>query len=149
MTSSNRNFVTLAEFLELAIGFEAASAEFYRAVRALVPEGDETTRELLNLLIREETEHRKRLQQFKAGDAHTQMLQFSPELSLSMPALPDEPPGLDACIAIGLVREQKSVEVYTNAASMTSGAFRELLQGLAAFERQHVEKLRSLQRFFQ
>ena len=149
MTNFKQNFVTIEEFLQLAIRFEADSAEFYRTMKGLVAEEDDTTQELLNLLIREETEHQKRLQKFEVGNEQTSLLQFPPSLSFSMPALPAESPSLDECIAIGLAREKKSVEVYSNAAAMTTGKFQQLLTGLATFERQHVEKLLSLQRFFQ
>lgn len=149
MTNSKQNFVTIAEFLELTMQFEADSAEFYTAMKQMVSPEDTTTQELLNLLIREENEHRNTLRRYDIGPASDSLLQFPPSFSFSMPGLPEESPGLEACIEIGLLRERKSVEIYTNAAAMTTGDFQRLLQGLAVFEQRHVEKLSSLQRFFQ
>lgn len=148
MINSNQNFVTIDEFLKMAIQFEADSAAFYQAMKQLARD-DQQTQDLLDLLVREEQEHKKRLQQFDAGNDRTSVLQFPPSLSLAMPALPAEPPDVEECIEIGLARERKSVAIYENAASMVTGNFQQLLTGLANFEKQHVEKLLSLQRFFQ
>lgn len=147
MTNSDQNFITIEEFLQLAVQFEADSAKFYKDLKERV--SDEQTRELLKLLAIEEEHHKKTLQEVDLKKDTTSLLQFPPSFSLSMPAIPDETPELDECIEIGLAREQKSVEIYENAATMVSGNFQQLLTGLANFERQHVEKLLSLKRFFQ
>ena len=142
MTNSEKNFVTIEEFINIAIQFEIDSAEFYRGTREQVT--DENAREVLILLEKEEIGHQKTLIKFDIGEEKHGILQFPPSLSLSMPEIESETPEMDAILEIGLARERKAVEIYENAASMVSGKFRDLLVGLANFEKQHVEKLRSL-----
>ena len=72
------------------------------------------------------------------------VLQSAPELSLSMPD-PSEKPDFRELLQVAIAREEKSARIYRMTADMTVGAFRQLLEGLAAFEEEHERKLRGLQ----
>ena len=142
MTNSEKNFVTIGEFITIAVQFEIDSAAFYRAMQPQVTQ--ENAREVLRLLEKEEVKHQEVLRKFDVGKDQHSLLQFPPSLSLSMPKMTTETPGLDEILNVGIAREQKTVEIYEHTAGMVSGQFRELLTGLANFERLHEEKLRSL-----
>jgi len=73
------------------------------------------------------------------------MIQFAPELSLSMPS-PPENPGFAEMLRLAIAREEKSARIYRVAAEMTVAGFRELLEGLAGFEEEHERRLRGLQK---
>lgn len=143
MTNSSHNFITLEEFINVAFQFEVESAKFYRGLQKQVTRED--VREILILLEKEEIKHQKILKEFDFGKDKDSMLQFLPSLSLSMPEMTTDTPGVNDIIELGIARERKAAEIYEHAASMLSGHFRELLEGLAIFERQHEERLLGLQ----
>lgn len=147
MTHSGKNFVTIEEFIHIAIQFEIDSAEFYRGMQEQV--SNKNAREVLILLEKEERKHQQILREFPIKEEDKDaILQFPPSLSLSMPDVPSEISEVDEIIAVGVERERKSVEIYQKAADMVSGKFKELLTGLANFEKQHEEKLLGLQALF-
>jgi rubrerythrin len=143
MTSSRKSYATIQEFIHQAVQFETESAEFYQDLKERVH--DAQAQELLDRLAKEEMSHQKTLQAF-AGRGSSGILQFPPNMSSLMPPIPSEPPEFDACVRLALDREKKSIEIYENAAGMVTGDFRDILQGLANFERQHVAAIMRLKR---
>ncbi len=142
MINSKKNFVTIEEFVQLAIQFGENSADFYSKMQALVK--NESARKLLKLLEKEEMKHVNILKEFTVKEDKDSVLQFLPSFLRSMPAMKSEHPEMEEIIEVVIERERKAVEIYENTASMVSGNFKELLIGLARFERQHEEKLRRL-----
>jgi rubrerythrin len=147
MTSSDEGgYLDVNEFLKLVIGFERAAALFYRELR----EKHEKTgvKSLLEMLEAEELKHAKVLMEFeKTGEAEG-YIQFPPEILLSMPPADDPDLGIDELMDIAIERERRAALIYENAASMMSGSFKELLEGLAAFEKEHEEKLQSFRSYY-
>ena len=146
MATSSKSYVTIQEFIQHAMQFEADSAQFYQDLKERVH--DSQAQELLDMLAKEEITHQKILQEAK-GRGSRGILQFSPNLSSLMPPVPSEQPGFDECVRLALDREKRSIEIYENAAGMVRGDFREILQGLANFERQHVARVMQLKRMLQ
>ncbi|MBD3308081.1 hypothetical protein GF348_16985 [candidate division KSB3 bacterium] len=145
MPNSHKTYTSIPEFLELAIQFEVDSAHFYEALQQKV--SNPQAQDVLEMLAKEEVQHQQTLQAYEVKDK-SGFLQFAPSLTALMPPVPEELPGVDECLTLALAREQKSVEIYENTAGMTTGDFREILLGLANFERQHIEKVTMLKRSF-
>jgi len=147
MTSSREgSYLSVKEFLELVIQFESDAAQFYRELREKLER--EEVRELLTILEGEEVRHETVLRDFKqAGDVEG-FIQFPPETELSMPAVPDPDTGVDELIDIAIERERRAFLIYKNAATVTAGSFKGLLEGLAAFEKEHEEKLKSFKSYY-
>jgi rubrerythrin len=137
-----KTYVTMRQLMELAIQFEMDSAAFYRRMRSMSSEAP--VRELLQTLEEEEKDHERILRGYTPPQNEELRLQFAPELTLSMPAL-----GRDTDFAgmlmLAIERERRSVDMYADAAGRTMGEFRELLENLASFEREHERKLQRLQ----
>ena len=74
--------------------------------------------------------------------------QFPPDIELSMPAVNTNNPDMEELINIALKREARSVSIYQHSSDMVSGELKELLQGLATFEREHVERVKSLKNYY-
>lgn len=146
INSSITNFVTIEEFLQLAISFEVQSAQFYRELQKTATADDAI--ELLRLLEQQEIEHEKVLRNYAIEEDLDSLLQFPPSLALSMPQLSSKAPDFDEMLSIAIEREKRSAAIYERAADMVSGDFGKLLTGLSLFERAHEEKLRSLQSFY-
>jgi rubrerythrin len=146
MTNSSQNFMTLEEFIKFAIQKEIEAAQFYGRLYKQATRAE--TREVALLLEKEEVKHQKVLREFDIGANKGGFLQFPPSFSLSMPDITSENPGVDEIIEIAIARERKAVEIYGKVADMVSGKFKQLLIGLTNFEKQHVEKLLSLQALF-
>ena len=142
MTSSNRNYLSARELIALAVDFEQESAEFYRNIQEY--QLDESTRQLAELLEKQEWSHRKMLQEYDISDTE-EYLQFPPEFSLAMPALEKENPTLEELLALAIEREIMAKEIYQNSAAQTKGSLKDLLHGLAVFEEEHESRLKSLQ----
>ncbi|MCP4396918.1 MAG: ferritin family protein [bacterium] len=141
MTSSRKSYATIQEFIQQAAQFEAESAAFYKDLKERIH--DAQARELLDRLAKDELAHQKTLEAYE-GREHSGILQFPPNLSSLMPPIPSEQPAFDECVRLALDREKKSIEIYENAAKMVTGDFRDILQGLADFERQHVAAIMKL-----
>jgi len=139
---SSGSYLNMEQFMRLAIEFEADSAEFYRSMQR--PELDAEVLELLRRLEREERQHERVLRDYETDRSDPVVLQFAPELSLSMPD-PSEKPDFRELLQVAIAREEKSARIYRMTADMTVGAFRQLLEGLAAFEEEHERRLRGLQ----
>lgn len=143
MTSSGPGgYLTIDEFLQLAILFETEAAEFYNSLQKSVTSSD--VRELLETLEDEENEHERILRGCKVTVDPNITLQLPASLSLSMPEPESETPDFGEMLSVAIEREIRSREIYENAADLVSGNFKELLAGLAHFEREHEEKLRHL-----
>ena len=136
------DYVDMRQFMDLAIQFEVESAEFYAKMHIGVEE--RSVQELLTTLEAEEKDHGRILKEFEAPKDSDSILQFAPELSLSMP-MPKGDPNFAEMLSVAIKREHASAEIYRRASERTSGAFKELLEGLAVFEEEHEQKLRSLQ----
>lgn len=150
MTSSRPgggSTVDVAGLLALAVGFEVESAELYEGLVPGAPPGP--VRELLELLGRQEREHVRILEEFRPPGGVKGLLQFAPELSLSMPPRPLAATGLEQTLGWALERERATAAIYGAAAGAAgAGPVRGLLEGLARFEQEHVERLVSLQRYY-
>jgi len=140
MTSSS-SYVRCRDFLDKVIEFEIESAAFYHRMVEDAP--DAAVTDLLTLLERQEATHAMTLREFTPPDENA-MIQFAPDLSALMPPAPDASPALAELIEIGIERERLAKEAYLSAARSVSGGFRELLEGLARFEEEHEDRLKSL-----
>jgi rubrerythrin len=142
-SSKKTTYVDMAEFMDLAIRFETESAEFYASMGKIAT--DKSVQELIGTLETEENDHARILKEYEAPKDSNIILQFAPALSLSMP-MPGEDPGFSEMLGVAIERERASAEMYRRASQRTVGAFRELLEGLTAFEEEHERKLKGLQR---
>ena len=147
MTSSSPgSYVTINEYLQLAVEFEIDSAAFYRDLQKTVE--DENALTLLKLLEQQEIAHERMLRGYEITDDPDYILQFPPSLQLSMPLQTSDNPGFDEMLALAIEREQRAAEIYEKTAALVSGAFRDLLEGLGHFEREHEERLKSLKSYY-
>lgn len=147
MTSSKKgSYLSVKEFLELVIQFERDAAQFYRDLREKLER--EEVKELLEILEGEEIRHETVLRDFKQEGDVEGFIQFPPEIDLSMPAVPDPDTTVDELIDIAIERERRAYLIYINAATVTAGSFKGLLEGLAAFEKEHEEKLKSFKSYY-
>ncbi len=147
MTNSNEGgYLDVKEFLELVIGFERDAAQFYRDLRA--KHENDQVKSLLELLEIEEVKHAKVLKEFEKTGEIDGFIQFPPEIELSMPAVDDPDMGISELIDIAIERERRAALIYENAAAVMAGSFKELLEGLAAFEKEHEEKLKSFKSYY-
>ena len=135
-------YVNMGQFMELAIRFEVESAEFYSTMAKAVDE--KSVQELLGTLEAQENDHARVLREYEAPKDTSIILQFAPELSLSMP-VPSDRPDFPEMLGVAIERERASAEIYRRASERTVGAFKELLEGLASFEQEHEQKLKGLQ----
>jgi rubrerythrin len=138
---SKKTYLNMEQFMRLAIEFEVESAAFYRSM--LGPELDGEVQDLLQQLEVQEREHESVLRNYEADPRSPVMIQFAPELSLSMPS-PPENPDFAAMLRLAIAREEKSARIYRVASEMTVAGFRELLEALAGFEEEHERRLRGL-----
>ena len=141
--SKKTTYVDMDQFMDLAVRFEVESAEFYAGMGKAVDE--ESVRELLRTLEAEENDHARILREFEPPKDSNIILQFAPELSLSMP-VPGDNPDFGEMLRVAIERERVSAEIYRRASERTVGAFKELLEGLTTFEEEHERKLKGLQR---
>jgi rubrerythrin len=147
MTSSKEgNYLSVKEFLELVIRFERDAAQFYRDLREKLEK--EEIRELLSILEGEEIRHEMVLREFEQTGDVEGFIQFPPEIELSMPDVSDSDTGVDAILDIAIEREKRACLIYKNAATVSAGSFKSLLEGLAAFEKEHEKKLKSFKSYY-
>jgi rubrerythrin len=59
--------------------------------------------------------------------------------------VPKDNPDFSEMLSVAIQREQASAQIYRRASERTMGGFKELLEGLAAFEEEHERKLKGLQ----
>lgn len=145
MTNSNKNYLSIKEFISLAGQFEKDSAEFYKKLQE--QDLSDPVRELAVLLERQELSHQKILLEYEAPD-ETAYIQFAPEFTLMMPVLDKEKPTVREFIELAIAREIKAREIYENAETMAKGDFRDLIHGLAIFEKEHEQKLKSIRDYY-
>jgi len=131
----------MREFMDLAIGFEVESAEFYSRMSTSV--NDDAVVGLLNRLESQERDHEKTLRAYHTPKGDETTFQFPPDLSLSMP-VPGDDPDFMQMLSVAIEREHRSAEIYRAATERTSGQFRDMLQGLAGFEAEHEDQLKLL-----
>jgi rubrerythrin len=141
MTNSS-SYMSCRDFLQAAIVFEEESADFYHRMQAGLPAG--AVRELLKLLELQETAHAVTLRGFRPADGDA-IIQFALNLASLMEPAPAGEISLSALIELGIERERRAKEAYFAAARSVTGSFREMLEGLARFEEEHEERLKSLQ----
>jgi rubrerythrin len=99
---------------------------------------DSKVLDLLGDLEQQEREHEK--------DRHSQaVLQFAPDFRFAMPAASGSP-GFSEMLEVAIERERQSVLIYQSAADLSGGDFRGILEELAAFEKQHLERLSGIRR---
>ena len=147
MTSSeNRSFQTIGEFILAAAEFEQQSADFYRHILDTQETGS-SVKELLLLLENQEMTHKKTLLEMDTFQTR-ELLQFPPELSLSMPETEQASMSLDELLEIAIKRERKSKEIYAHTAGQVTGNFRDIIMGLSVFEQEHEDKLISLREYY-
>ncbi len=141
MTSSDgSSYVTCREFVERAIVFEQQSAAFYRAMQT---QCTGAARELAVLLEKQELAHEQALRGLDLGSL-TGIIQFVPDLTAAMPDLPATPCGLAEMIELGVERERRAKEAYHNVARFVTGELQQFIEGLARFEAEHEEQLKSM-----
>lgn len=141
MTNSEYHaYMTAQEFITMAIELEAESAQLYADMQQEV---DGSTAQLLQLLERQEIEHKNMLERFDATDVRG-VIQFPPELSAAMPDTPEGNVDLVSLIEFAIEREQRAYQAYHAAARSVSGPFRDLVEGLARFELEHEDRLKGL-----
>lgn len=146
MISSSSNYLTFKEFIERAIAFELDSVRFYHNLRGRVD--NEQVIELLRMLEKEEAKHAASLRGLNMEDK-AGLLQFPPELSLSMPDVgTTERLSTAELIEIAIEREEISSKAYMGAAELLRGDMQNLLKGLAHFEDEHREKLVKYKSYF-
>lgn len=141
-SSKKTTYVDMRQFMELAIQFEVESAEFYARMGKAASE--KSVQELLTTLKAQENDHARILKEYEAPKDSNIILQFAPELSLSMP-VPKDSPDFNEMLTVAIQRERASADIYRRASERTVGAFKELLEGLAVFEQEHEQKLKQLQ----
>lgn len=147
MTSSEESsYLDAGGFIELAIRFERDSVRFYRDLGGRV--GAEDARDLLRMLEGEEARHAAALEELESTAGFEGLIQFPPAIELSMPGPPGPDAGVDELIGLAIERERRSALIYEHAAGSVTGPFRELLEGLAAFEREHESRLQSLRKYY-
>lgn len=139
--SAAKSYLTMREFIDLAIEFEESSAELYRRMQAEAK--DDTVKELLKKLEADEVEHKRILASFTEYGPEDQRLQFAPEMEKAMPQVPANA-NYGQLLDSAIDREVKSYELYTWTAGLVKGAFKELLEGLAKFEKVHEVSLKKL-----
>lgn len=142
MSGSSR-YTTCGAFLRTVIEFEHASAAFYRSMQSCCEPGP--AQRLLALLERQELEHAETLAGFMPAEPDA-MIRLPPDLAAAMPPAPDTAPDLPALFTHAILRERRAQETYEAAARSLGGAFRELMEGLAGFEQEHVTALTELQK---
>lgn len=138
----NRNYLTMQQFMDVAIQFEVESAEYYHQMATMVSDGEIV--ELLARLEEQEREHERILKAYNAPDEVATTFQFAPELATAMPS-PSENPDFSEMLSVAIARERKAADIYRAASLRTVGAFREMIEGLAGFEEEHEARLRLLQ----
>jgi hypothetical protein len=100
---------------------------------------------LLRDLEQQELDHERALKEYSSDRQGKDVLQFAPDLSLSMPAAPMNPKFAEL-LKVAIERERQSVRIYQATADLTGGQLRVILEELAGFERQHEDRLVALQR---
>jgi rubrerythrin len=133
-----KSYLSVEQFLELAIQFEVESAEYYRQMQK--GSADQEVLGLLQDLEQQELEHERALREYSSIRRSEAMLQFAPELSLSMPKAPQNP-GFAELLEVAVERERQSVRIYRATADLSSGELRRIMEELAAFEQQHLDRL--------
>ena len=123
-----------------------AHLRFYRELKTKVEK--EEVKSLLELLEAEELKHAKVLIEFEKSDEAEGFIQFPPDVLLSMPAADDPGMGISELLDIAIERERRAALIYGHAASTVAGSFKGLLEGLAAFEKEHEEKLMSFKSYY-
>lgn len=143
MTNSNdKNFLNVKEFIQMAIEFEKNSASFYHQILGYAQ--DAISEELISLLEAQEMEHVRILTDYLQKEDNPGMIQFPPSIQLSMPGLVSWEITVQKVMEVAMERERLSKEIYLEAAKQVKGRFKEVIEGLAAFEHEHEEKLKSL-----
>ena len=147
MTSSKeKNYLSFEAFIKMAANFEKEAAEFYRSMLENYTVG-KSVKELLELFERQEIAHEKILLEMEVPEGGG-FLQFPPDMSLSMPPPPEGEVNLDILIDLSIERERIAKEIYEKTAKQVKGKFREMVEALAVFEKEHEEKLKSLKNYY-
>ena len=144
MTNSS-NYISIRELINLAIQIEAGAADFYHKLADSAD--NEQIKDVLILLEKEELNHKKILLELEISDG-SQILQFSPEFKFTMPEIEHKNLSLNELLDIAYSREEKAFKIYNNMAAMTSGKMKQILEGLAVFEKNHMEKVKNLKNFY-
>ena len=142
-SGSSKSYVTMNEFIDIAIQFENESAAFYKELQNEETLG-EKERELLMRLEQEEADHAAGLKGFGFDRNSEEIIQFTPELKLTMPPAPKHK-DLDSLFELAIEREEKSVRIYEFASDFAVGKFKQFLVSLADFEKAHkryIQKIR-------
>ncbi len=139
-SSSSHPYLTCREFLDMAIAFERDSADFYRDLQNTT-EG--AARELLAVLERQEREHERVLRQFVPENPNA-MIQFPPELGSGLPDAPAAGISVAELLELAIKRERHTIDAYRAAARAVGGPFHDLAEGLANFEEEHEDSLKSM-----
>lgn len=137
-------FVTMEEILTQAIAFEEHSYLFYQKLKGRVL--DETTRETLEFLSREELEHKALLEDYLKGNLRTGAMDLNAiqdaKIVEAFPAgeVTENLSHVEAFL-VAAQREKWSHEFYARLSEIhPAGPVKDLLAGLAREELAHKEK---------
>lgn len=140
--SKSDNVISIKQLIDIAINFEEESAQFYRYIRSIAK--NKTLVSLAQMLEKEENEHQQMLRDIQITDDKS-MVTFPLALIESMPSLNINELNVQKLIAIAIEREHVSASIYEQAAVLTGGRIKKLLENLTLFEREHEEKLQRLE----
>ena len=146
MTNSNTSYVSCEELFEMAIDMEKKAAAFYQGL--LEKTEDKQSLELLKLLRDQELSHVKVLSDFDLSPYKKEVIQFPPDFHALQVNYDIDSLEYDNIIETAIKLEKKSASMYEHSASMLTGELKELLEGLATFEKAHIEKVRSLKFYY-
>ena len=145
-SGSSKSYVTMNEFIDIAIQFENESAAFYKELQNEEGLG-EKEKELLKRLENEELDHAAGLKGFAFDRESEETIQFTPELEPTMPPAPKQN-DLDSFFEVALEREKKSARIYEFASDFAVGKFKQFLVSLADFEKAHERYIRKIRQDF-
>lgn len=146
MTNSSTSYVSCKDLFEIAIDMEKHAAAFYQGL--LTKTKDKQTLQLLEMLRDQELAHVKTLINFDLTSYKNEVIQFPPDFHALKVNYEVDDIEYDKIIETAVKLEKKSAIMYDHAASMLTGELQQLLEGLAAFEKTHIEKVLSLKFYY-
>ena len=138
MINSDKSFLNLEELLEILRNFELESADFYGNLAG--KEGGQEFQEVFIWLKEEELRHAEALEKINPRDYPKIHIQIPPELSLSMPQVP-EYKTLAEILDLAIDREERASGVYSKASGTVPSPLKDLFLSLAEWEGRHKQRL--------
>jgi len=138
----------LSSLLDLAIAREEEACAFYQDLRERMT--DETARDTLDFLAREEQKHREFLVRYKNGELPSGTMTFADAVDYRVAEheaepSPEDPGDLKSLFLIAAHRELRAHDFYTALANAhPEGPVRDMLLMMASQEMKHKEKVEYL-----